>query len=109
MGQLLVVAVSKATFILVACATLALLSVSGCGSSQAYKEGYENAIHYVQDMSNTSATSGTSFSAKELPDPEEIEAETGQQQVPYPKGSSDRKEWVRGYRDAMKKAISDGY
>ena len=31
MGQLLVVAVSKATFILVACATLALLSVSGCG------------------------------------------------------------------------------
>lgn len=86
---------------------LFLISVPGCGQSKAYKEGNDNATHFISEMKKTCYQTGTSFSTKDLPDPDEIEKETGTQAIPYREGSSDRTEWLRGYRDAVKKASSD--
>jgi hypothetical protein len=99
MGQLLGISVGKWRFVLVACAALAVLSVSGCGNSQAYKEGYDNGFHFSREMRRNGAVGSLDEKGG---DPEDIEAETGTHMIPYPKGSSDRKEWVRGYKEGLK-------
>lgn len=88
-----------------------LFGVTGCGDSAAYKAGYDNGRNFAQRLSAIAYETGESAKAmvEEAAsglDPETLEATAGVK-VPYPKGSSGRKEWLRGYREGMKAGTRD--
>lgn len=103
MGRLAVILTGKHGIAAV-CTAVVILSTLGCGNSHAYKEGYETGYRWAARMSDIAWQTENSVDAilDGLDDPERIEAHTGIAEIPYPKGSSDRKEWVQGYKDGMK-------